>query len=98
MNEAWRRTLPVPQLLYIDSRFPEAEADLIKLEPKDGPLNVIATFKVVDDHISERVWDLGLLTTEAFIPPPNNQPIYAVARREPSWARLRLGPWPCCGL
>lgn len=82
--EVGRHPLPVPQLLSIGSRFPAAEADLVKLEPNDGPLSVIAAFKVVDPNISEGKWHLGLLTTEALIPPPNNQPVYAVARSGPS--------------
>lgn len=82
MNEIERQCYPKPHMLAY-YRFPER--DLLGPEPADGPLKVMAVFKVADAYNQEllMMWGLGLLNTEACIPPSKTQPVYMGAYRSP---------------
>ncbi len=75
MNEIERQYHSKPRWVA-DYRIPETSP--MELASTDGPIKVMATFKVNDAYDPDLLimWHLGLLNTEAFIPPSKTPPVY----------------------
>lgn len=89
LNEIERQYYPRPKWIPY-YRFEHIGP--MELAPTDGPIKVMATFKVHDAYVPELLimWHLGLLNTEAFIPPSKTPPVYIRAQKGPGafWYRI----------